>query len=125
MTTRAEQRILDEAYDYVCDLICNQALYQLMPEKLLESNSDAHYLWRDDVDYLTTKQTNALEKMIRESVLCDRDCVVPLIATMTLEELYDEDGWVDSVADYIHKNRKKCGDLIRAKGKALKREHEV
>lgn len=124
MTNRAVTQILDQAYDHACDLICNQALYQLTPEKL-ENGSDAQYLWRDDVDYITEKQAKALTQMIRESVLCDRDLVIPLIAKMTLEDLYNEDAWVDSVADYIHKHRKQCGDLIRAKGKAIKREDEV
>lgn len=68
-------------------------------------------------EWITDEAAGAM--LAGKRILSNRN-LIKLVATMGLEDLYDDDAWVDGIADYIIKHRNDCRalwDHIEALGK--------
>jgi len=99
----AKDKIVAEAVAKARYYVANQAVYYIVPP-----GEDDEYRWSDSVHQLEIDDYEKLHELIANSAICSDEKLIPLVATITLQDLYDEDGWVDYVADYIADNK----DLI-------------
>lgn len=109
MTTN-EHIVLEQVVNHARKLIGNQALYQLSIPELLDRWDD----WYCHVDNFTPLQYDWAHDLILQHPICDYNSVVDLVAEMTVEELFDDDNWVDPIADYISRRNDECEDIVRA-----------
>jgi hypothetical protein len=105
-----EHIILEQVVNYARKLIGNQAMYQLSTPALEERWDE----WICKIDSITPAQYDELHALVLQHPLCDYDAVVELVADMTIEELFDDDNWVDPIADYIATRNHECEDIVRA-----------
>ena len=116
---RFRDRIVDEAVGYARKMICNQAMYQLSTPALYDLWDE----WHATVDSVDPQVHEEIAELIRHHPLCNYDDVVRLVADMTLETLYDNDNWVDPIADYIDEHNDKCQELVRLIAKKIGWQH--
>jgi len=94
-------QITEEAVAKVRGYVINQARYQC-PAGMYGD------LWEDMcevADDMTDEQT---EEFLLERAILDDINLIKLVENITLAELYDEDGWVDDVANYIVDYKDDC-----------------
>lgn len=119
----AKQSIVDQVVASLRKKVANQTLYQ-MSTPALESVWDD---WYDHVDSMKSEDVDWACEQILAHPICDYDRMCQLAADMTIEELYDNDNWVDPVADYIYTFTQEhdCEGLVRAIAARTGWSHEV
>ena len=96
-----EQQVIAKAKSHVI----NQSRYIYPSATVDDGTNDAMYAVADDMTdlqtygYLTDKDIISDEKLLA------------LVEKMGVEDLYHDDHWIDSVADYIITNKADCEDL--------------
>jgi hypothetical protein len=96
-------KILQEAVDKVKGYILNQVRF-IYPTQCRTYKYDSE-LMEVGAEELTDEQVG--EMLAGKSIISDR-ALLRLIGKIGLEDLYNEDGWLDEVADYIVQHRADC-----------------
>jgi len=87
--------------------VINQVKYQAT-EDYLSSVGFVYDDWSDHADECSDE--TAIKYLKDRDILSD-DLLCALAIEIGMDELFDEDGWVDMVADYIYKNKRDCYSL--------------
>lgn len=100
----AEATILISVLKRVHGDVVNQARYEVK----LGLFDD---IWDDMYTFADTMTDEDTFKFLKGKPILARDNLLELVATMGVTTLYDGDGWVDDVAEYIIKHADDCMDL--------------
>lgn len=92
--------IIEQALERVRGLIVNQSRYVCADEVGVDFET-----FCEGQEKITDEES--LSFLTDTPVIC-YDQMVELVEKIGLENLYDEDGWVDDVADYLVENQKHC-----------------
>lgn len=98
------QSILVEIDDKVKYYVVNQSRYN-PSGKLFSVHCDAMYTFADSMtDEVTLK-------FLEGKLILHFKRLLNLAGKIGIENLYNEDAWIDCVSEYIYKNRKSCAKL--------------
>ncbi|PPD55512.1 MAG: hypothetical protein CTY12_00620 [Methylotenera sp.] len=100
----SQKQLIDQLVKKVQGYVVNSARYNIQ--------TDVHVdIWTQLADNMSDEQT--LPYLEGKPIL-RRSNLIKLVESMGVEELYDEDGWVDAVAEYIYQHQKDCQELWTA-----------
>jgi hypothetical protein len=97
--------VLESVAQVLRDRVVNQARY-VYPVKEFSDTNDAMYEFADI--YMTDEQT--LPYLKGKDILSNGN-IIGLAAEIGVSNIFSDDGWVDTVAEYIIKHKADCADL--------------
>ncbi len=102
MATAIEQ----QALRHLMPLLLNQARYDISPSWLAANVLVEHHsrMFDEVAEEMTNMQTAKLLNVEINGAFTETK-LLALIEEMTLVELFDDDGWVDPIANYIDQNK--------------------
>lgn len=102
MATTIEQ----QALRHLMPLLLNQARYNISPSWLAANVPVEHHsrMFDEVAEGMTNMQTAKLLNVEINGAFTETK-LLALIEEMTLVELFDDDGWVDPIANYIDQNK--------------------
>lgn len=106
MATYSMHKLLQEAVDRVKRHIFNQVRY-IYPTHRRSTLKDT---LRMEVGSDKLTDDDAAEMLQGKCIISNRT-LLRLIGNIGLEELYDEDAWLDTTADHILTHKKDCKEL--------------